>query len=350
MPYAGGSRGVGPPLVGSVGVPVRGGFAGEQGPAHGTGVGVSVVGLLLQGLEHDRLKVCGDASENLRRGNHLVSGVGHHDGEGALTRERGLARQRVIGDRSEGVDVGPDVEFLSAGRLFGRHVRWRAAHGQVGRQHGGLGVLGQLHQAEVEHLGHVGLAPTVGDEDVGRLQVAVDQADRVGLGQPGAGLAEQEDRPARRQGAGRPDQLFQAHPGQVFHDVIEDAVVGVAVVVDGDRVGVREPGGRVDFSLEAGQGRGVGASLGFDQLEGAGTLQELVLGHVDLAHPAGADLLEEPILAELLGVVQFGPQAIEDERAVQGQQRADRQEEDVRAGFLGRVELLEDRWPPRDAS
>ena len=39
-----------------------------------------------------------------------------------------------------------------------------------------------------------------------------------------------------------------------------------------------------------------------DELEGARALQELVLGQVDLAHGAGADLLTEAVLAEVPGL------------------------------------------------
>ena len=57
-------------------------------------------------------------------------------------------------------------------------------------QLGGAGVAGQLDQAEVEDLGDVGLAAPDRDEDVGGLQVAVDQAQARG------------PRPARRRPGG----------------------------------------------------------------------------------------------------------------------------------------------------
>ena len=165
----------------------------------------------------------------------------------------------------------------------------------------------------------------------------------MGLGQPRADLAEQVDDPPGRQRAGPAHQVGEAQALEVLHHVVERAVVGVAVVVDLDRVGVRQPGGRLHLALEPGQGDRVGPGLGLDQLQGAGALQELVLGEVDLAHAALAQLADELVLAELAGLVQLGAQAVHEERAVDRQRHADRQEQDVRAGLLGLAELRDDR-------
>ena len=84
--------------------------------------------------------------------------------------------RREVHHRAQGVDVGPGVERAVADGLLGRHVQRRAADRHVAGQLGGARVLGQLDQAEVEHLGDVRLAAPDRDEDVGGLQVAVDQA------------------------------------------------------------------------------------------------------------------------------------------------------------------------------
>ena len=49
------------------------------------------------------------------------------------------------------------------------------------------------------------------------------------------------------------DELLEAQAGQVFHHVIECAVLGAAVVEDLDRVPVRQPGRRPHLELEPGQ-------------------------------------------------------------------------------------------------
>ena len=100
-----------------------------------------------------------------------------------LPRERHAAGQELVEDRPQGVDVGAgvDVEIVQL-RLLRRHVFQRAD------QRADLGVdapigqprAGGLGDAEVDHLGH---RPAVveGDQDVRRLQVAVDHALLVGV-------------------------------------------------------------------------------------------------------------------------------------------------------------------------
>ena len=69
-----------------------------------------------------------------------------------------------------------------------------------------------------------------------------------------------------------------------------------------------------DWTSRSNRARAIGSApaSGFDQFQGAGTFQQLVLGEVDLAHPAGTELLAELVLAELAGLVQLGAQAVED--------------------------------------
>jgi len=98
------------------------------------------------------------------------------------------------------------------------------------------------------------------------------------------------------------DQVGQAQPVEQLHHVIELAGPGPPVVVDLDRVGVREPGRDADLALEPRQGPRVAGAVGGNQFEGAGALQELVLGQVDLAHPPRAEPPSQAILAELSGL------------------------------------------------
>ena len=72
---------------------------------------------------------------------------------------------------------------------------------------------------------------------------------------------------------------------------------------------MRERGRQADLALEPGQRRRIRHAVRPDQLDGAGALQELVLGQVDLAHPAAADAPPEAILAELPGLGDLPPQS-----------------------------------------
>ena len=108
-------------------------------------------------------------------------------------------RQQLVQRRAERVDVGAVVDQDAlAGRLLGAHVAQRAEQ-VAGLRQAGVGV--ELGQAEV---GDPDVAAAV-DQQVGRLDVAVDDAELVGvlqrLGrlrrQPGDG-AEEVRGPVRR--------------------------------------------------------------------------------------------------------------------------------------------------------
>ena len=85
----------------------------------------------------------------------------------------------------------------------------------------------------------------------------------------------------------------------------------MAVVVDCDRVGVRKPRGRLDLALEPRQGDRVGLRLRLDQLQRTGTLEQLVLSQINLAHPSFAQLPHKVIVAVFSGLMQLAAQSVE---------------------------------------
>ena len=94
-------------------------------------------------------------------------------------------------------------------------------------------------------------------------------------------------------------QLVEVQATQEFHDVIEDAFGRVAVIVNLDRVGMRELAAQDHFALESLDGQGVGA-IGQQQFDGGIATEQRVTGAIDDAHAALADFFLEGILAELL--------------------------------------------------
>ena len=110
-----------------------------------------------------------------------------------------------------------------------------------------------LDQTEVEQLDDVTLAALRAQHDVGGLDVAMDQADGVGLGQRAADHRQDPHHSACRLRAVDRDDPLQGRAVEKLHRVVEDAVVGSSVVEDGDGVGVGEPRGQLDFALEATQ-------------------------------------------------------------------------------------------------
>ncbi len=107
-----------------------------------------------------------------------------HDRQQARTPERRLPCRSLVQHRAEREQVGPEIERLAAG-LLGRHVGDRPDGGPGIRQVGGHRrriELAHAHrrpmqfgQAEIEHL----RPPLRRDHDVRRLDIAVDQPDRV---------------------------------------------------------------------------------------------------------------------------------------------------------------------------
>ena len=145
--------------------------------------------------------------------------------------ERRRPRGHLVEDRSERELVGAVVEGQPA-RLLGRHVAHRArarcpprvcGEGDSGQVAGGRSngcscpsaVAAQLDEAEVEDLHEA----VVGDHDVLGLQVAVDDAGGVGLGQAVRDLARDVQR--RRRPSGRPGEIVAqaAAVDQLHHDV-----------------------------------------------------------------------------------------------------------------------------------
>jgi len=91
--------------------------------------------------------------------------------------------------------------------------------------------------------------------------------------------------------------LGERRAGHELHDQEVDAVFGVEVEEVGD-VGMREPGESVGFPAEAGARGIVGEGALGQDLEGEVTVELLVVGAVDLAHPARAEALDDPIVGE----------------------------------------------------
>jgi hypothetical protein len=107
-----------------------------------------------------------------------------------------------------------------------RHV------GLVGRE--------RLHQAEVEHLHHVGVGVLVEQHHVRRLEVPVHDAEAMGFAHRAADLQRDVDGAPPGERPFGLDGLRQGAPLEELHRDVEDAVVGDAVVEDRDGVGVLE--------------------------------------------------------------------------------------------------------------
>jgi hypothetical protein len=110
--------------------------------------------------------------------------------------EGGAARHQLEEDDAERPDVRPRVDVLGRAHLLGRHVE-RRAHQRGRPRHRpwpGPARVGHLRDAEVEHLDRELAVRAPDAEEVRRLEVAVDDAERVRVGDGLAGLKDELDR------------------------------------------------------------------------------------------------------------------------------------------------------------
>ena len=129
--------------------------------------------------------------------------------------------------------------------LLGRRVV-DGAHEHAGPRQVGRGRL--LRDPEV---GEVHVLGGLGHEDVGRLDVAVDQVAIVGRVERGGDLLEHEDRPAHAQLPVPPHERPEVGAVDVAHRDVESPLspLGLARVVDRDHVRVVEIGARCDSRM-----------------------------------------------------------------------------------------------------
>ncbi len=182
------------------------------------------------------------------------------------------------------VAQGADLAGL-APRLLGRHVG-RGAHDGAGA--GLLGVpLHLLGQAEV---GDLGLA-VERQQDVGRLQVAVDDAPRVCLGHRATKRHHHRRRRSRRLRLAA-DGLGEAAPGDEFQGEVRQPLV-VAVLVNLDDTRVLDLGDGAGLDVEPSDLVARGVRPGQDHLQRDQAIQPDVPGLVNDAHAASADLRDD---------------------------------------------------------
>ena len=156
--------------------------------------------------------------------------------------ERQLSREHPVEDHAEGVDVARRPGGL-AGCLLGRDVRGRSEHRP------GFGQRRAIADLRDPEVGDLRPALVV-EEDVRGLEVAVDEAARVGLREPGGDLGSDLERLLVRQRSSREQPVFERSARQVLEHHVAVAVA-LAVVVDAADVGVVEPSDRAGLPLEA---------------------------------------------------------------------------------------------------
>ena len=218
--------------------------------------------------------------------------LGHplQDRQRAAGAERRPAAGHRVQDAAEAEQVGAVVE-RPAVSLLRRHVQRRAGDRPRPRQ---AGVVGRPGQPEVGDLD--GRSGASLQQDVARLDVAVDQTYVVGGGQPAGDLSADAEDLGHFERAGLLVPLLQGRARDVLHDQ-----VGQRLLLDGidpDDVAVPDAGGGAGLAQESLPRRRGGRQPRVEHLEGHDAVQRLVEGPHHDAEAAPAEDLQHLVMAQ----------------------------------------------------
>ena len=229
--------------------------------------------------------------------------------------ERQLPRQHLIAHHSQAVDVRAAVDFTVSRGLLRAHVVRRPDRHARGGQCGRAGGRGEgLGDPEVRHYD---AAPASLEQNVVRLHVPVDDAERVRRAERIGRLEHDAARLLRGQPAA-PLQLRRHRLAvHVRHDEVDEPVGPFAHRMDRHDVGVGQPRRGLRLAQEPDADLLAKGKLGRQDLDRHLTLQALVPGLVDDPHAAATELpldgvgasqrLDQASGERLVGVIHQGP-------------------------------------------
>ena len=203
-----------------------------------------------------------------------------------LAAERLLVRQHLVEHRTDGEDVAAVIDRLP-GDLLWRHVVGRAHH------HADLGQVRsrRARDAEVEDL-HV--PRFAADHQVRGLDVAMDDAALVRVGEALADVGDELDPAADRERRPAMNQLAERLAGDVLHRDERLSLV-CPDVVDGDDVRMLEARGDLRLANEALADLGV---VDAQQLDRDEAIDRGIEREIEHAHPAMAETVPNLITAD----------------------------------------------------
>ena len=200
------------------------------------------------------------------------------------------AREALVEDHAQRPHVDAVIELAFARALLGRHVVRRPHHRPGARERGRLAErplhARELREPEVEDLDDHA-PPLVREEDVGRLEVAVDDAPRVHAADRGDDREQEARRLRERQAPLAHEPVVEGLADQEVHDHDGRAVLGLEDVVDADDVRVGDGARGAGLAGEA--TARVGAARLVDQLEGHGLVRDEVGRRPHAPHAAPAE-------------------------------------------------------------
>lgn len=182
-----------------------------------------------------------------------------------------------------------------AQRLLGGEVL-RRTHDHAGLGHRRLSAVQGPRDAEVHHLHRTG----VGDDDVGRLDVAVHDAVLVRVRERLEYSGDYDQCLLGRRGLGVEEQIADGTPLDQLHHDVRDGLTAhhiLAGVVHRHHRMVVEAGDRLCLAREAGLGDRVLCEIGAEQLDRDGATEPYVLSREHLGHTAASETVRQAVAA-----------------------------------------------------
>ena len=255
--------------------------SGKHG-RQGEGRRRSLFGGARQAPKDGRLRRRAQLSHRRRRGRDAPVLVDGDDLRQRLGLESTPSGEQLVEDEAHREQLAPDRDLLGA-ELLGGHVGGRS----------GAGVRVIVGQAREPEVGDSDL-PVLVDQDIGGLEVAMEDVLVVRGAEPGAELARDLEPALLRKASHAPEQRRQVLAADVLHRE-ERPPVHLADVVDAANVRVRDPSRDPELFVEQREPMRIRRELFGKELERDLLLQCEVLHAVDLAHAALADHADHAI-------------------------------------------------------
>lgn len=207
--------------------------------------------------------------------------------------EGGFAGEHLVPGAAEGIDVAFGIGGFAVLGLFGGHVI-DGADGHSGACDPAFeGVLDGACESEVGEFDDA----FAGDEDVGGLDVAMDDPVAVGVQERGGDLFDDFEGASDGDASADIEESLDVGAVDVLHGDVVVALV-FSGVEDGDDVFVSELGGIGGFGAEAAEEGLIFSFFGSEDLEGDFSSESLVDSEIDSPHTARADFFLDLVGAE----------------------------------------------------
>jgi hypothetical protein len=210
-------------------------------------------------LDHQReTRRYGANGRERRRG--LLNDLGRQLDQ-LISREGRSPREKLEQRHADRPDVGAPVDGLGSGELLWRHVLGRAEDGTRARHRLAGRRLGALRDTEVEDLRLQETVTTLDDEEVGGLEIPMDDAERVSFGDRLARLDHELDGLLDKQRAPGAQPVGEITPVEMLHHEVRRTVVEASNIEHARDVLTLDFDGRPRFAFEAEQGLGAADPL-----------------------------------------------------------------------------------------